>query len=150
VRNPQLDLRDSIDAMEQGSIDGFFWVGGLPTPGIESLSGALPLRLLPIEQEWVSTVNARYSDVYRPSDFPAGVYGVEGSVPTMAVPNYLIVAADTPDAVVRDVLEVLFAARSRVAQEVPAAALLNRRQAIFTEPVDLHPGAEEYYRDERG
>ncbi|MFS0854449.1 TAXI family TRAP transporter solute-binding subunit [Microbacterium sp. 179-I 3D4 NHS] len=150
VRNARLDLRESIDAMEQGDIDGFFWVGGLPTPGIENLSGALPLRLLPIEQDWVNTVNARYSDAYRPSDFPAGVYGVDRSVPTMAVPNYLVVAADTPDAVVHDVLDVLFAARSRVAREVPAAALLNRRQAIFTEPVELHPGAVRYYRDERG
>ena len=29
------------------------------------------------------------------------------------------------------------------------ASLLDRRQAIFTGPVDLHPGAVEYYRDQR-
>ncbi|WP_318387038.1 TAXI family TRAP transporter solute-binding subunit, partial [Microbacterium maritypicum] len=34
VRNPQLDLSESIEAMERGDIDGFFWVGGLPTPGV--------------------------------------------------------------------------------------------------------------------
>ncbi len=150
VRNPQLDLRESIDALQRGDIDGFFWVGGLPTPGIESLSEALPLRLLPVEQDWVNDVNERYSDAYRSSDFPAGVYGLSTSVSTMAVPNYLIVAADAPDAVVREVLEVLFAARSTMAAELPAAALLNRRQAIFTEPVELHPGAVAYYRDARG
>ncbi|MFJ2370461.1 TAXI family TRAP transporter solute-binding subunit [Microbacterium sp. NPDC087665] len=149
IRDPQLDLRESISAMERGEIDGFFWVGGLPTPGIENLSGALPVRLLPVEQEWVMAINGRYSDAYRSSDFPAGAYGLDQSVPTMAVPNYLIVAASTPDAVVRDVLSVLFDARSRMAQEVPAAALLNRRQAIFTVPVELHPGAVAYYRDER-
>lgn len=149
LRDPQLDLRQSIAAMERGEIDGFFWVGGLPTPGIDNLSSALPLRLLPIEQAWVNEINDRYSDVYRPSDFPAGVYGLDRSVATMAVPNYLIVAASTPDAVVRDVLAVLFDARARMARDVPAAALLNRRQAIFTVPVALHPGAVEYYRDER-
>lgn len=150
VRNPQLDLRESIDALQSGEIDGFFWVGGLPTPGIEDLSGRVPLRLLPIEQEWVNAVNAQYSDAYRSSDFPAGVYALDSSVPTMAVPNYLVVSSDAPDAVVRDVLEVLFEARTRMAAELPAAALLGRRQAIFTEPVELHPGAVEYYRDERG
>jgi uncharacterized protein len=150
VSNPQLDLRESIAALESGEIDGFFWVGGLPTPGIANLSGSLPLRLLPIEQDWVNAVNARYSDAYRSSDFPAGVYGIARSVPTMAVPNYLIVASATPDAVVRDVLTVLFDARSRMAENVPAAALLSRRQAIFTVPVDLHPGAVDFYRDQRG
>lgn len=150
IRNPQLDLRESIAAIESGEIDGFFWVGGLPTPGIENLSGSRPLRLLPIEQDWVNGINARYSDAYRSSDFPVGAYGISQSVPTIAVPNYLIVAASTPDAVVRDVLTVLFDARSRMAEDVPAAALLSRRQAIFTVPVALHPGAEEFYRDLRG
>ena len=150
IDDPQLDLRESIGAMERGEIDGFFWVGGLPTPGIEALSGALPLRLLPIEQEWVDTVNSRYSDAYRSSDFPAGAYGIAQSVPTMAVPNYLVVSSATAAGVVRDVLTVLFDARSRMAEEVPAAALLSRRQAIFTVPVDLHPGALDFYRDERG
>ncbi|KJL29017.1 TAXI family TRAP transporter solute-binding subunit [Microbacterium oxydans] len=149
VRDAQLDLSDSIAAMERGEIDGFFWVGGLPTPGIRELAEQLPVRLLPIELEWVNTVNARYSDAYRPADFPAGIYGLTDSTPTMAVPNYLLAAASTPDAMVRDVLEVLFDARSRMGSEVPAVALLNRRQAIFTAPVELHPGAVEYYRDSR-
>jgi TRAP transporter TAXI family solute receptor len=149
VRNPQLDLQESIRAMERAEIDGFFWVGGLPTPGIQDLASDLPVRLLPVEQEWVNAVNDHYSDVYRTADFPAGTYGLTAPAPTMAVPNYLITAASTPDAVVRDVLRTLFDARSRIAVEVPAAALLNRRQAIFTAPVDLHPGAVDYYRETR-
>ncbi|WEK60256.1 MAG: TAXI family TRAP transporter solute-binding subunit [Candidatus Microbacterium colombiense] len=149
VQNPQLDLQESISAMERAEIDGFFWVGGLPTPGIQELATDLPVRLLPVEQEWVNAVNSRYSDAYRPADFPAGTYGLTESSPTMAVPNYLITAASTPDDVVRDILVVLFDSRSRMAAEVPAAALLNRRQAIFTAPVELHPGAVAFYRDTR-
>ncbi|WP_435745928.1 TAXI family TRAP transporter solute-binding subunit [Microbacterium sp. PMB16] len=150
VRNPQLDLSASIQAMERGEIDGFFWVGGLPTPGIAALAERMPVRLLPIEQEWVNEVNDRYSHAYRPADVPAGMYGLEASASTMAVPNYLVTAESTPPAVVRDILAGLFDARSRIAHEVPAAALLDRRQAIFTGPVALHPGAVEYYRDLRG
>ncbi len=150
VRNPQLDLSESIGAMERGEIDGFFWVGGLPTPGVAELSETSPVRLLPIEQEWVNEVNERYSHAYRPADVPAGTYGLVDSAPTMAVPNYLVTAAATPDAVVRDVLAGLFDARLRIAGEVPTAALLDRRSAIFTGPVPLHPGAVDYYRDLRG
>ncbi|MFJ3474888.1 TAXI family TRAP transporter solute-binding subunit [Microbacterium maritypicum] len=150
VRNPQLDLSESIEAMERGDIDGFFWVGGLPTPGVAELSERSSVRLLPIEQEWVNEVNERYSHAYRPADVPAGTYGLQDSAPTMAVPNYLVTAASTPDAVARDVLAGLFDARLRIAGEVPTAALLDRRSAIFTGPVPLHPGAADYYRDQRG
>jgi TRAP transporter TAXI family solute receptor len=150
LRDPQLDLGASIAAMERGDIDGFFWVGGLPTPGIAALSQTTSVRLLPIEQDWVNEVNDRYSDAYRPADVPAGTYGIAASAPTMAVPNYLVTASSTPSGVVRDILAGLFDARLRIAGEVPAAALLDRRSAIFTGPVPLHPGAVDYYRDLRG
>lgn len=150
IRNPQLDLSASISAMARGEIDGFFWVGGLPTPGIAELAETSSVRLLPIEQDWVTEVNDRYSDAYRPADIPAGTYGLVASAPTMAVPNYLVTAASTPDGVARDVLAGLFDARLRIAAEAPTAALLDRRSAIFTGPVPLHPGAIDYYRDLRG
>lgn len=150
IEDPQLDLTASIRAMEAGDIDGFFWVGGLPTPGIEDVAANLPVRLLPVERAWVNAVNEAYSDAYRPADLPVGTYGLTASAPTMAVPNYLVTSSSTPDGVVRDVLDGLFGARSRIAEEVPAAALLDRRQAIFTEPVRLHPGAVAYYRGMRG
>lgn len=149
IEDPQLDLSESISALEGSSIDGFFWVGGIPTPGIAELAKTAPVRLVPVEQSWVTAINTRYSDAYRPSDFPVGLYGLDESVPTMAVPNYLVTSSDTPDGVVRDVLTSLFDARTEIAQRVPVASLLDRRQAIFTGPVDLHPGAIEYYRDQR-
>jgi len=149
VHDPQLGLSDSIAAMRSGTIDGFFWVGGLPTPGIEELAASQPVRLLPIERTWVSAVNERYANAYRSADLPVGTYGLTESAPTMAVPNYLITASSTPDGVVRDVLTTLFDARQQIATRVPAAALLDRRQAIFTSPVDLHPGAIGFYRGTR-
>lgn len=149
IADPQLDLSASISALEGSGIDGFFWVGGIPTPGIAELAKTTPVRLVPVQQTWVTAINTRYSDAYRPSDFPVGLYGLDESVPTMAVPNYLVTSSDTPDGIVRDVLTSLFDGRTDIAQRVPVASLLDRRQAIFTGPVDLHPGAIEYYRDQR-
>ncbi|MFJ4225471.1 TAXI family TRAP transporter solute-binding subunit [Microbacterium sp. NPDC089695] len=149
IADPQLDLAASIQALEDSAIDGFFWVGGIPTPGIADLALTTPVRLLPIEQGWVGDVNERFSHAYRPADLPVGLYGLEQSEPTLAVPNYLVTADDTPDGVVRDVLEGLFDARTRIAHDVPLAALLDRTQAIFTGPVPLHPGAIDYFRDQR-
>jgi TRAP transporter TAXI family solute receptor len=149
IQDPKLDLSASIRAMESGDIDGFFWVGGIPTPGIAELAEGLPVRLLPIQPNWVSDVNEQYSHSYRASEFPVGLYGLEQSESTMALPNYLVTSSRTPDGVVRDLLEKLFDYRTVIAETVPAAALLDRRQAIFTGPMELHPGAIEYYRDQR-
>jgi TRAP transporter TAXI family solute receptor len=149
LNDRRLDLAESIDALERSEIDAFFWVGGIPTPGIATLSEEVPVRLLPVEQSWVDEVNRRHSDAYRSSDLPIGLYGLGESVTTLAVPNYLVTSAATPRGVVRDVVAGLFDARTSIAQSVPMAALLDRTQAIFTGPVPLHPGAVDYYRDQR-
>lgn len=149
IDDPRLALGDSIQALEDSTIDGFFWVGGIPTPGIAELADTTPVRLLPIEQGWVADVNERYSHAYRQADLPVGLYGIEESEPTLAVPNYLVTGAGAPDDVVRDVLDALFQARTSIAHDVPVASFLDRTQAIFTGPVPLHPGAVEYFRSQR-
>lgn len=149
VDDRALGLAESIGAFRAGDIDGFFWVGGLPTPGLAELFTDAPSRLLPIEPETVESVNAAHGGAYRLAEFPIGAYGRTQATATMTVPNYLMVAEGAPDDLVRDVLAVLFESRSVIAAEVPAAALLDRRQAIFTDPVALHPGAVEYYRASR-
>lgn len=145
VDNPALGLGASIEAMERGEIEGFFWVGGLPTPGIERLSEDMPVRLIPIGSGLIDEVNSGHAGVYRVSDFPAGSYGITAATGTMTVPNYLIVQQDASDDLVHGITRVLFESRPALARSVPAAALLDRRQAIFTEPMDLHPGAAAYY-----
>lgn len=149
VDDRELGLDDSIAALRSGDIDGFFWVGGLPTPGLAELFGDGESRLLSIGAETIDRVNAANAGVYRLAEFPIGAYGRSEATATMTVPNYLMVARSTPDELVGDVLTALFDARSAIALDVPVAALLDRRQAIFTAPVGLHPGAIAYYRASR-
>lgn len=146
IADPALGIDASIAALTSGDIDGFFWVGGLPTPGIERLAETLPIRLLSIDAEVVERADAVHAGVYRSAEFPVGAYGSDEPAVAMTVPNYLVASAEAPDELIRDVLATLFADRTEIARKVPAAALLDRRLAIFTDPIELHPGAEEYYR----
>ncbi|WP_449277710.1 TAXI family TRAP transporter solute-binding subunit [Leucobacter sp. GX24907] len=149
VDDPQLGLNASISALRDGEIDAFFWVGGIPTPSIESLAEEMPLRLLPIKPETVDRVNAGHAGVYRSGEFPSGTYGAPNQVTTMTVPNYLVASSEAPPELIRKVVQVLFAARPQIAREVRAAEFLDIRQAIFTGPVELHPGAAEFYVESR-
>ncbi|OYX53739.1 MAG: hypothetical protein B7Y93_07390 [Micrococcales bacterium 32-70-13] len=149
VDDRALGLAESIDALRAGAIEGFFWVGGLPTPGLAELFREAPTRLLSIEAETVERANEAHGGVYRLAELPIGAYGRTQATATMTVPNYLMVAQSASDELVREVLAVLFESRSIIAADVPAAALLDRREAIFTDPVPLHPGAVEYYSESR-
>lgn len=149
VDDRALGLAESIGAFRAGEIEVFFWVGGLPTPGLAELFTDAPARLLSIESPTVDSVNEVHGGAYRLAEFPIGAYGRTQATATMTVPNYLMVAESASDELVRDVLAELFEARSAIAAEVPAAALLDRRQAIFTDPVALHPGAVAYYSESR-
>ncbi|MDI6023945.1 TAXI family TRAP transporter solute-binding subunit [Leucobacter sp. UT-8R-CII-1-4] len=145
LENKELGPDAAIEALRTGQIEAIFWVGGVPTPGLEKLSKEVQLRLVPIEAEVVEKLNANYGGVYRISEFPIGSYGWDTPTMTMSVPNYLVVSEDAPAPLVREITEQLFASRAALAQQVPTAALLDRRQAIFTDPIELHPGAAEYY-----
>ena len=150
VDDRELGLAASITALERGQIDGFFWVGGAPTPAVSQVAEHLPLRLLAIDDEVVERLGATHRGVYRFAELPVSAYAWAEPTATVAVPNYLVVAAGTPAAQVRSLLATLFDSRSQLALRVPAAGLLDQRSAIFTDPIELHPGAVEYYRENRG
>jgi len=147
VRNPELGLEGSIAALRRGELDAFFWVGGLPTPGIATLADDTPIRLLSIPPAVVDAVNTAHAGAYRQADFPIGGYGIDTATATMTVPNYLVTRADAPEDLIHDATAVLFDERAAIAGGAPAAALLDRRQAIFTAPIPLHIGAVRYYRE---
>lgn len=149
VDDRALGLEASIEALQDRRLDGFLWVGGVPTPGLVALNEVLPIRLLTIDPATVDQINARHAGIYRIAELPVGAYEQQAPVSTMTVPNFLVAAQSAPEELVREVLEVLFAARLELAQSVPAAALLDRRQAIFTDPLELHPGAVAYYTASR-
>jgi TRAP transporter TAXI family solute receptor len=142
----RLGISGSISALRAGEIDAFFWSGGLRTPGLTALADEVSFRLVPLGA-LVDTVRLRHGSGYRHGVVPEGMYGLPADVETMAVPNVLVVHSQMPDSVAEVLVTTLFGERPMLADEVPAAALLNRTRAVFTEPVELHPGAVEYYRD---
>ncbi len=151
IRGEQLGLDDSVAAMEQGRIDAFFWSGGLPTPAVEGLAAALPIRLIDLDEDGVlGALTDRYP-VYSAGTVPAQSYaGLTAPVTTMLVRNFLLVGAAMPEALAAALLEVLFTEQEALAQAGPATLAIDPRAAIGTEPVALHPGAERFYRAERG
>ncbi|WP_435873067.1 TAXI family TRAP transporter solute-binding subunit [Micromonospora arborensis] len=144
VQRLRLGLDASVSALRSGGIDAFFFSGGLPVRGITELAWRSATRIVDLS-EWTEPLRARYGQVYVSRDIPHSVYGVD-AVTTVADPNYLVVRADLPEQLVRDVTRLLMERRAELALAHPAAGRMSPRSAIVTAPLPLHPGAAAWYR----
>lgn len=145
VTTSPLGLQDAIAALRGGTIDAFFWSGGLPTAGISDLATTTPLRLLSLTSV-VDALRTVYGSTYRVARVPAGTYpGVE-PVTALALANYLITNTAADESLVAEVTELLQQQRAAISKRAPIAATFDLRSAIFTSPVELHPGATRYFR----
>ncbi|WP_034485780.1 TAXI family TRAP transporter solute-binding subunit [Actinomadura oligospora] len=142
----RLSASGSGDALRAGRIDAFFFTGGLPTPAVADLARTVRVRLLPVGA-LVTGLQRSFGEVYLARSIPAGTYGMGREVPTLAIPNVLVVRADMPSAVARELTALLFASKARLAAVHAQARRLDRRAALATYPLPLHPGAARYFRE---
>jgi uncharacterized protein len=143
----QLGINESVDAVARGELDAFFWSGGLPTRGVSALAEVRPIRLLNLE-DLVTPVRAAFPE-YAAGTVPAQSYGIPDPITTLLVRNFLLVGAGMPDDLASALVEGLFAAQEQLAAASPAALTIDLRAAIGTQPVPLHPGAEQFFRGEK-
>jgi TRAP transporter TAXI family solute receptor len=140
-----LGLADGMAALERRQVDAVFWSGGIPTPSIATTALHTKLRLLPLG-DLAGTLRATYGSVYRPATIPPGRYQATVEVGTVASANLLVTRADANAAMVTAVLSTIFDRRDALGAAVPAANATDRRSAIWTGPLSLHPAAVAYYR----
>lgn len=140
-----LGLDASAAALLAGTIDAFFFSGGLPVGRVRELAAQLPLRLVPIGQ-YAGQLRARYGQYYAEHTVPESTYGLP-PVSTIGIPNYLVVSADLPEQTGYALTRTLFDEQAELEKAHPVAARLNPREAIYTHPLALHPGARRYFRE---
>ncbi|MEU6503409.1 TAXI family TRAP transporter solute-binding subunit [Streptomyces californicus] len=137
--------------LTHGRLDAFFWSGGLPTAAVQELSRSFEVRLVPMEAELVAKLQSATGPTrfYRSAMMPADAYpeAQQGqAVPTVAVANLLVTTDRTDAAVTEAFTRTVINSRDRIGREVHAAQLVDLRTAIYTDPLDVHDGAKDYYR----
>lgn len=141
VKQQRLDLTKTIDGMKDGSLDGFVWSGGLPTPGVTDLftskGGAKFIDITPLLPK-MQEINT----VYEEATIPADTYELDQDVPTISVPNLLMVRDDMPDNLACALTTLMLEEKDQLVQVHPAAAELSPELAGKSGPVPVHPGSE--------
>jgi TRAP transporter TAXI family solute receptor len=137
----RLDLTKTVDGMKDGSIDALFWSGGLPTPGITDLltTSAAQVEFLDITS--VLPAMKKINPVYETGTIPAAAYRTPAAVPTIVVPNLLLVRQDLDADVACVLTKALFDRKPQLVQANAAAKEISLETARKTAPVILHRGA---------
>ncbi|MCW0216487.1 MAG: TAXI family TRAP transporter solute-binding subunit [Pseudonocardia sp.] len=142
VSAQNLDLAASAAALRAGSIDGFVWSGGLPTAGIADLFAADRADLRFVDVGGLLPAMQKADEVYAAGSIPAATYGTPADVPTITLPNLLVVRDDFSQAEACAITTILFQQKAALVAAVPAAAGLDVRTARETGPIELNGGAE--------
>jgi uncharacterized protein len=148
IKRSQLGVDESVNALRDGSIDAFFWSGGLPTAAVTDLSTTDKIVLLPTTR-YTKALRDRYGEAYQDSVIPKTTYkGLQADVPTIGVPNLLVVNQDMDEKLAHDLTKLLFDQKQRLVRVHPEAKNLdpNRAQNVV-KPIQLHPGAQQYYEE---
>ena len=137
----RLELGKTVDAMKDGSIDGFVWSGGLPTGGVTDLFTSAGDRVEFLDISDLLPKMKEINPVYAEGTVPASAYGTTGDVATIVVPNLLLVRTDFPAGDACAVTRLMFDKKADLEKVHPAARELDPKVAVDTAPVELAPGS---------
>jgi TRAP transporter TAXI family solute receptor len=142
-----LGVGESAQAIRDGSIDAFFWTGGVPTAAIVDLSTTDDVHLIPTDR-YVPELNKRFGGAYEVAEVEDGEYkGVPGAK-TVGIQNMLMVNEAMDDDLAYSITKALYANKAKLSAIVPSAKGLDPKKGReLIEPVKMHPGAERFYME---
>lgn len=140
-----LPFAESVELIKNRQLDATLQSSGLGMAAIRDLSSVMPLNYIAIPPEVVSKIG---NPAYQSAMIPANTYdGQAAAVPTVAITNILVTRADLPDDVVYQMTRLLFENLPRLGNSHSAAKDIKLETAAKSLPIDLHPGAERYYKE---
>jgi uncharacterized protein len=144
-----LGVGESVQALRDGSIDGLFWSGGVPTGAVTDLATTDDIRLLALD-EYLPGMRERWGEAYTEAEVEDDEYeGVPGTT-TIGVPNLLMVNNAMSDDQAFEITRVLYEGKDRLSTVVPSAESLDPETGReVVDPVQLHDGAARYYEEPR-
>jgi TRAP transporter TAXI family solute receptor len=135
--------------LAEGTIEGFFLIGGVPIPAIRTLAETTPIRLVPIADDVLAKMQANH-DPYVRAVIPADIYpGVDVATSTVGFHALWVVSAEASDDLIYAITKALWneATQRLLDAHDPIGRQVRRENALDGLTIPLHPGAKRYYRE---
>ncbi|MEV4810705.1 TAXI family TRAP transporter solute-binding subunit [Micromonospora avicenniae] len=147
IQAQRLDLTKTVEGMKDGSIDAFFWSGGLPTSGVTDLFTTAGDKVRFLDITPLLPKMAELNPAYQAGTIGRDSYRTSADTPTIVVPNVLLVRANLDANVACAITRTLFERKDALVQANQAAKGISLENARRTDPVPLHRGAEKALQD---
>ena len=135
---------DAVAMMRDGQLDAVIISAGLGVKAVTELAGLIPVDFVPITAELID----KSDGIFAPVTIPGGTYtGQAQPVHTAALINFLVTHSEVPDEIVYAAIKALYAKLPELRASHPAAKDIAREAALASRPIELHPGAERYFRE---
>lgn len=150
IKAQRLGLEQTVSGMKDGTVDGFFWSGGLPTAAVKDVTTSMKndLRFIALNQYLPKM--KEYSELYAEGTLPASAYGSGNDVLTIVTPNVLVVKDSFDEGNACALTKLVFDNIQQLTTVHKSAAEIKLDKADQTGPVPLHAGAEQAIKELRG
>ncbi|MBM7618820.1 TRAP transporter TAXI family solute receptor [Bacillus tianshenii] len=139
-----LDFGESTGGIQDGNIDAAFITSGTPTGAVEGLSASADVVIVPVAQDKIDALIEKYP-YYAADTIPAGTYGLESEVTTVAVLAMLAVTDSLSEDLVYDITKAIYENSGSLAHA--KGKLITLETATDGIGIDFHPGAEKYFKE---
>lgn len=140
------EYREALDRLRDGHIEAFMNDDVVGHPLFVDVTVSRDLNLLGFSPSTIDELQENFG--YIPSVIPEGTYdGQDKEVLTVGQQQALFVHKDMPDELVKNMLELIFENKERLATVHSSFENLDLDIAPINLSVPLHPGAEEYYNE---
>ena len=150
MKRERLSVAESVNALKDGKIDAFFWVGGLPTAAVSDLANTPGTKIKMIDHaELVPAMNKKYGNLYVEDTIGKDVYkGMDADNKQATVMNILVAHEKMDDQTAYNIVKTIFEKTpDLIAVHKEAANFKLANQKKEATPIPFHPGAVKYFAE---
>jgi hypothetical protein len=150
MKRERLSAAESANALKDGKIDAFFWVGGLPTAAVTDLAATPGTKIKLIDHaDLVPVMNKKYGNLYVEDVIPKSVYkGMDTDNKQATVMNILVANESMDEKTAYNIVKTIFEKKPElVAVHKEAENIKLENQKAAATPVPFHPGALKYFAE---
>ncbi|MCD6077448.1 MAG: putative periplasmic component [Ramlibacter sp.] len=150
MKRERLGVAESVNALKDGKIDAFFWVGGLPTAAVSDLANTPGNKIKMIDHaEVVPAMNKKYGNLYVQDTIGKDIYkGMDTDNKQATVMNILVAHQNMDDKTAYNIVKAIFDKKpDMVAVHKEAENFKYENQKKDASPIPWHPGAVKYFAE---
>ncbi|MED4403248.1 TAXI family TRAP transporter solute-binding subunit [Metabacillus fastidiosus] len=143
IKAQNLSFDESADGIQAGNIDAAFITAGTPTGAVEALSAQNDIVIVPITDEKIKELIAKYP-YYAEETVPNGTYSIKEDIKTVAVKAMLVVKKDVEEDLVYEMTKALYENTDKITHAKGTFITAETaREGLGN--MQLHPGAAKYF-----